>query len=855
MAVTTPSPMMDDVAVHPYKDLSCIVPLLPVTVYTFTVNHDTGASSFPYVSDYAEKMFHIPAKDLEADPESFTNLVHKDDVENFTKSVLDSMQNLTPWDHQMRMHTKSGSFIHVYGKSVPHTVEEINADGTVTKLTVWHGVLIDNTDKKKNEDAAKASLKDLLESTVEPLFAVDCDGFLTEWNDPMAEITGYDRESVVNKTFTSFVSENQKHAVASMFSNSIGAGGTHSHDIRLLSKDGHDVYIHVTYKRWKDVNGTVVGVYGSCQDVTMLKEAEKEKNVALKLADAEKSLTEWLSHEIRNPLSVAMEAAQVLKDKQDTVLSTGLVDEEGASYLDMISRSIVYVVELLTNMLDLNKCVEGKIILRPRLCSIREDILIPMQQMMGVWSHTGRIPVHVLGDEVQVYADTLRLKQVITNLLSNAIKYTTVGFINLSVEIKKGENETQMNESVIITVSDSGSGVSKLEYDNLFLKWEQLGSSVNGAGIGLCLCRMLVMAMGGEIDLNLEYFSGIEGHPGAQFMVTLPINSLSSEGKRTTSTNKAFDAVSDAVVRHNGSKVVEVPANMPILNTNTGIPYDACIRGSYRILIVDDDQVGRKLFRRRFSRIFPDGCIDEVESGEEAIEKVTKEGIIYDAIFMDHFMAVKKMNGAETIRELRKHNVDSLIIGVSGNSKDNEHVSAGANSFFQKPLPPDDILLHAFLARLPPPNGWNVLVVDDVKVNSRFLRRKLQKASSAHFTNMDMAQKHWFISTCTTGQEAMDLIQNQYFDLLVLDQNLGDDTIRGTDIAEFARECGVNKNSITVLNSGSDFKQTEEASEPFDLYWPKPLPSVEQMRRNLCRKLVQSRASIVEGGKEEKTAT
>eukprot|EP00978_Attheya_sp_CCMP212_P036093 scaffold161277_cov28-Attheya_sp.AAC.1 len=131
-------------------------------------------------------------------------------------------------------------------------------------------------------------------------------------------------------------------------------------------------------------------------------------------------------------------------------------------------------------MLDLNKCVEGKIILRPQLCSIREDILIPMQQMMGVQSHTGRIPVHVLGDEVQVYADTLRLKQVITNLLSNAIKYTTVGFINLSVEIKKGENET-MNECVIITVSDSGSGVSKLEYDNLFLKWEQLGSSVNGA--------------------------------------------------------------------------------------------------------------------------------------------------------------------------------------------------------------------------------------------------------------------------------------------------------------------------------------------------------------------------------------
>eukprot|EP00978_Attheya_sp_CCMP212_P047757 scaffold426225_cov110-Attheya_sp.AAC.1 len=101
--------MMDDVAVHPYRDLSYIVPLLPAMVYTTIVNHETGAQSFPYVSDYVEKMFQITAKDLEADPENFTNLVHKDDVENFTKSVLDSMQNLTPLDHQMRMHTKYGS--------------------------------------------------------------------------------------------------------------------------------------------------------------------------------------------------------------------------------------------------------------------------------------------------------------------------------------------------------------------------------------------------------------------------------------------------------------------------------------------------------------------------------------------------------------------------------------------------------------------------------------------------------------------------------------------------------------------------------------------------------------------------
>jgi CheY-like chemotaxis protein len=257
---------------------------------------------------------------------------------------------------------------------------------------------------------------------------------------------------------------------------------------------------------------------------------------------------------------------------------------------------------------------------------------------------------------------------------------------------------------------------------------------------------------------------------------------------------------------------------------------------------VDDDRIGRRLLRSRFSRIFPEAIIEEVESGENAIEKTEREGIFYDIIFMDHFMAINEMNGDETIRELRKRNVDSLIIGISGNFKENEHVSAGADSFFQKPIPSNEILMQGLLSRLPPPAGWNALVVDDVKLNSHFIARKLQMASSPHFTNLEVAKKRWSISSCTSGVEAMDLIKTTHLDLLVLDQNLGNETIRGTDIALFAKENSLNKDVVIILNTGSELKQPE-GEQPFHIYWPKPLPSVEQMRRNLTRELVKSRVA------------
>jgi CheY-like chemotaxis protein len=240
-----------------------------------------------------------------------------------------------------------------------------------------------------------------------------------------------------------------------------------------------------------------------------------------------------------------------------------------------------------------------------------------------------------------------------------------------------------------------------------------------------------------------------------------------------------------------------------------------CVTGKYHILIVDDDKVGRKFIRRRFQRLFPDAIIEEAVSGEEAVAKAKERDIAYDIITMDHFMAIGDMNGAETIKALREEKVDAVIIGISGNAKQGEHLSAGAENFLQKPIPSDTVILDMILAHLAPPNGWQVLIVDDVHMNHKYLGRKLRKISSPHFTDMAVAERvrhfskgvivissfvlliaqymiyclfrqRWNIATAETGEEAIELLKTQSFDLIVLDHHLGDG-INGEEVGRFAR--------------------------------------------------------------------
>ena len=442
-------------------------------------------------------MFGFPSSVVMEDPKRLVNCILEDEAEQYAAAVMESMEHLTPFDRLGHMRRADGTIINVHYKSMPRLVQETNKDGSSVTFTVWDGIVFDVTSQVTNNENNTTRIQRMVDESLQPIFEIDIHECITEWNDTMARITGYSREEVLGGKIVDLMPKHESRNFASPFSEEDRS----QCDCVFLSKKDKRLYLHATCTASNDENGACKGKMFCCQDVTSLREAEKQKNAALELADAERGLTEWLSHEVRNPLSVAMEAARTLKEGEDDALSC----------VDLICESIRYIVDLLTNMLDLNKCLDGKIALFPVSCRIREEILVPTCKMMNVSKRHSLVNLQLEdGEEVVSQIDKLRLRQVITNIISNSLKFTSKGFVKVRLEQQILGPKKRI---VRISISDSGCGIKASDHDALFSKWEQLGSKVNGTGIGLCLSQALVKAMGGRIYLDKDYVSGLDGRP------------------------------------------------------------------------------------------------------------------------------------------------------------------------------------------------------------------------------------------------------------------------------------------------------------------------------------------------------
>jgi signal transduction histidine kinase len=144
------------------------------------------------------------------------------------------------------------------------------------------------------------------------------------------------------------------------------------------------------------------------------------------------------------------------------------------------------------------------------------DVLEPMSEALAIVENDAAqrgITIGFVGDaQAQVRADRRALRQVFINLLSNAIKYNREGGrVGLSVR--------SSGEHVRITVRDTGPGLTADQRSRLFQAFDRLGAEqtgIEGHGLGLLLCRELLLAMDGAIEVD-----SVEGS-GCTFTVTLP---------------------------------------------------------------------------------------------------------------------------------------------------------------------------------------------------------------------------------------------------------------------------------------------------------------------------------------------
>ncbi len=240
-----------------------------------------------------------------------------------------------------------------------------------------------------------------------------------------------------------------------------------------------------------------------------------------------------MSHELRTPLNAIIGFSELLEDEM-----VGTLQPQQKEFVRNVLTSGRHLVQLINDILDLAKIEAGKVELHfewsplPALLDSVLTVLAPLAHKKGV-----ELACSLQPDLPELYADPVRLKQVLYNLLSNGIKFTPRGG---QVRLLARAVERQLE----LMVEDTGIGIRAEDLSRLFREFERLGSplqdSQEGTGLGLALTKHLVELHGGTIAVSSE--------PGQGTRVTVALPMIRTTGRRSQAPLEPLSDLSAAPV-------------------------------------------------------------------------------------------------------------------------------------------------------------------------------------------------------------------------------------------------------------------------------------------------------------------
>ena len=216
-----------------------------------------------------------------------------------------------------------------------------------------------------------------------------------------------------------------------------------------------------------------------------------------------------LSHELRNPLAPMRAALHMLRVNPD-------VDPSKAkALLDTMDRQVAQMTRLVEDLLDISRITRGVIELRRELVDVAGEVRNALESCTGPLELGGhRLVVNLPAAPAKVFADRVRLQQILENLILNAVKYTEPGGrIEVSAEAQQDE--------VVIRVHDNGIGIAPEKLAQIWDLFVQVDDSQErtrkGLGIGLALVKDLVTRHAGTVSARSDGLGR-----GSEFEVRLP---------------------------------------------------------------------------------------------------------------------------------------------------------------------------------------------------------------------------------------------------------------------------------------------------------------------------------------------
>ncbi len=377
----------------------------------------------------------------------------------------------------------------------------------------------DNTARKQVEAEQKKldqRLRDqqfytrsLIESNIDALMTTDPSGIISDVNKQMEALTGCTRDELIGAPFKNYFT-NPDRAEAGI-RRVLNENRVTDYELTARARNGKETVVSYNATTFHDRDRNLQGVFAAARDITERKRLDQvlqQNNVELEIAKlaaekanlAKSDFLSSMSHELRTPLNAILGFAQLIETgaPEPTPLQKRSVDQ--------ILQAGWYLLELINEILDLALIESGRLSLSHEPIELSE-ILFECQAMIGPQALKRGITVQFPRLEVPHYvsADRTRVKQVLINLLSNSIKYNKFeGSVRVTCE------ETTAGR-VRIEVQDTGNGLPQDKLEQLFQPFNRLGqegTSEEGTGIGLVVCKRLIELMRGEIGVRSTVGTG-----------------------------------------------------------------------------------------------------------------------------------------------------------------------------------------------------------------------------------------------------------------------------------------------------------------------------------------------------------
>jgi PAS domain S-box-containing protein len=446
---------------------------------------------------------------------SYVSNERKDIVDEIYTTLQAKKESFKSWAEYVQL---NGLTMHLELKYIP----VLDSDENILYVSVLARDITSSKIFEKQIKAQATNIESLIQKANAVIVSTDSRGYITNWNDHCANVTGFKKNDVYAKKLVDvLLDKSVRPAFNDLIDRVLNMESISNYETKIRTKNGRTLTFLLSATPQLTTTGKAIGITFVGQDITeliqyrkSLEEKIEERTAELRFAlQKEKELVEMktrfvsiASHEFRTPLSSIQFAANFLKEYHHRTQ-----EHERHQKLDNIVSQVEHMTSLLDDVLTYGKNEAGKIKLIKSNVPLAEFTSKITEEVGHTTGNTHKIITEFYDAPVDITTDGKLLRSILSNLLSNAVKFSP-GAEEIFLRL------TGTGRILRIEVADKGIGIPEDELESIFepfLRGSRV-SSIQGSGLGLSITKKAVELLGGSLKAESKL------HNGTTFTVLIP---------------------------------------------------------------------------------------------------------------------------------------------------------------------------------------------------------------------------------------------------------------------------------------------------------------------------------------------